>query len=122
MRVVAAVRERVRKRAARRRAGDAPVHHEDLAELADRDVVRLEIAVKDALAVRVRDRLADADEDVEHAAQRLGRGAGLARGVERADQRAQRAAADLLHREPELAGQEHAAVVDGDDPGAEGTP
>ena len=44
--------------------GDAPVDHHRLAELADQDVARLEVAVDDPLRVGVRDRLGHRDHVV----------------------------------------------------------
>ena len=40
---------------------EAPVDHDGLAELADQHVRRLEVAMDDALAVRVRERIGDRD-------------------------------------------------------------
>ena len=56
---------------ARRLGGSAqslrqpPVHHEDLSERADHDVLGLEVAMQDAAVVRERDRLDDALKDAE---------------------------------------------------------
>src|SRR6185295_8129078 len=49
------------------RPRDAPVEDVDLAEVAEHDVRRLEIAVHDAAAVRELDREADVDERAQHA-------------------------------------------------------
>ena len=48
--------------AAAHRLGQAPVDHQGLAVLADDDVARLDVAVQDAPAVGVVDRVADVDE------------------------------------------------------------
>ena len=42
---------------------DAPVHHVDLAEAADHDVLRLQVAMHDAVRVREGDGIQDASED-----------------------------------------------------------
>ena len=100
----------------------APVHHQHLAELADHEVVGLEIAVHHPAAVGERDRLADAREGVEEAAERPPRGrleeaVGPGGAVDLVDDRAQGAPAHLFHREPEPPVAELALVVDGDDAG-----
>src|SRR5437868_691539 len=48
---------------------ESPVHHADLAEGAHHDVRRLQVAMDDATAVRVRERLADLLEDRDEAAE-----------------------------------------------------
>ncbi|MFT3770046.1 MAG: hypothetical protein QM820_31850 [Minicystis sp.] len=101
-------------------AGQAPVHHQDLAELADHEVVGLEIAVHHAAAVGEGDRLGDAREAVEQAAERppagrLDEGAGVRGAVHLVDDGAHRPAADLLHGEPEAAVAQLALIVDRDD-------
>jgi hypothetical protein len=45
--------------------GHAPVEHQRLAERAEHDVVRLQVAVDDAAVVRVGHRLAHLDEDLQ---------------------------------------------------------
>ena len=45
--------------------GDSPVHHIDLAEVADHDVLRLDIAVDHAPAVGEGHRIADLAEDLQ---------------------------------------------------------
>ena len=57
--------------------GQAPVDDDRLAEGADQDVARLEVAVDDALVVRVRDRLGDGD-DVRQQRQPIGARVGVA--------------------------------------------
>ncbi|XXS73118.1 hypothetical protein WMF43_06435 [Sorangium sp. So ce131] len=101
---------------------EAPVHHQRLAQLADHEVVGLEITVDDAAAVRVGHRLADAREGVDEAAEgpargRLPEALWPRSGVDFVDDVAERAAADLAHREPEATVLEPAAVVDRDDAG-----
>ena len=101
-------------------AGQAPVHHQDLAELADHEVVGLEVAVHHAAAVGEGHGLADAGEGVEEAAERppggrLHEAVGPGRLVHLFDDGAQGAAAHLLHGEPEAGVGQHAVIVDGDD-------
>ncbi|MEZ4431529.1 MAG: hypothetical protein R3F65_03890 [bacterium] len=95
-------------------AGDAPVEHEDLAEDAEHDVGRLEVAVHDAMDVGVGDGAGDAAEGVDEAAE--GRGVGFA-GEVVVHHLVERAAADAAHGEPGAAVGELAAVVYGDDAG-----
>jgi hypothetical protein len=71
-------------------AREAPVHDHRLAERADEDVVRLQVAVDDPLPVRVRDRLGHRDEVGEEREAR-GEGGGVA------EDGLQRAALDELH-------------------------
>ena len=73
-----------------------------------------------AAIVGVGDRLRDAREGVDEAAERpaslgLAEAVGPRRGVDRVDDLAQGPAADLLHREPEAAIVELSLIVDGDD-------
>ncbi len=100
----------------------APVHHQDLAELADHEVLGLEVAMDDPAAVGVADGLADARERVHEPAKRpprrrLAEPFGARRRVDLGDDLAEGATAHLLHREPEAPVGELAAIVDGDDPG-----
>jgi hypothetical protein len=44
---------------------EAPVHQVDLAEIADHDVGRFEIAVHDPAMVRIRERVADLEQDLD---------------------------------------------------------
>ena len=74
--------------------GEAPVHDLHLAEGADHDVRRLEVAVDHAAGVGVGDRLADLLEDREEAAPRSSAGVGPL-----VEQRGERAAVDQLHGE-----------------------
>jgi hypothetical protein len=130
-----------RLRGRRRRLADhlrqPPVHDERLAERADHDVRRLQVAVDDPLRVRVADRLADGGEALQQLPQGdppgvAGRrrvrgpavGAGLA--VEPVDDLAERRPGDEPHgvaRPPVAVGDEaedgdHAGVVEpGGDPG-----
>ena len=62
------------------RLGQAPVDHQRLAVLADDHVARLDVAVQDAPAVGVVDRVADVDEPPQELAQlqRAGTGIGVA--------------------------------------------
>jgi hypothetical protein len=85
--------------------GQAPVDDLGLAELADHDVSRLEIAVDDAVAMGVADRVARRDVRAEPAEAGLGRGGGVV-GAE------ELAAADQAHRveQPAIGGA--AGVVD----------
>jgi hypothetical protein len=55
--------------------GEPPVHDLDLAEGAHQDVARLEVAVDDPLAVRVRHRLARLLKDAQQARQVVARSA-----------------------------------------------
>jgi hypothetical protein len=102
--------------------GDPPVHHLHLTELADHDVVRLEVPVDDAAAVGVGHRLArrleGVDDPVEREAAVLARrpGAALDPGVQGTDDLLEGPAADQAHREPE-APPGAALVEDRGDPG-----
>ena len=51
--------------------GQAPVHDVDLAEVADHDVGRLQVAVDHAARMGIGQGIADADEDVQQPAQRV---------------------------------------------------
>jgi hypothetical protein len=88
--------------------GEAPVDHDGLAERADEHVGGLEIAVDDALAVGVRDRVGHGDH-VRQEGQALARRWGVADDV------VERAARDELHRVERLARRPAPDVVDGDD-------
>jgi hypothetical protein len=72
---------------------DAPIEHIDLAERADHHVFRLQIAMKDAAAVREFDGTADFDEGLQV------RGELVLRRRTRAQHVDPRAALDALHRE-----------------------
>ena len=52
------------------RLGQAPVHHQGLAVLAQHDVARLQVAVQHPAAVGVRDRVADVEEAAQQLPQR----------------------------------------------------
>ncbi len=84
------------------RLGEPPVDHERLAEPAEHDVVGLEVAVHDAAAVRVGDRVAGVDQAAQQPAEgdlapaRLARGVLL--GVEPLDRAAEGLALDQPHR------------------------
>ena len=90
--------------------GQAPVHDLDLAEAADHDVRRLQVAVDHAPRVGVGHRLADLLEDREESHPVL------VRAPARRQQRRQGAAPDQLHRDEQPAVGEPAQLVDRDDP------
>ncbi len=90
--------------------GQSPVHHLDLAEAADHDVRRLQVAVDHAPRVGIGHRLADLLEDRQEPRPVLGRVlAGLQEGR-------QRAALDQLHGDEQPAVGEPSQLVDRDDP------
>ena len=91
---------------------DAPVEHVDLAELADHDVLRLQIPVNDAAAVRVVDGEAHLSQNAEHLRERRLRA--VRRGVVVED-RAEGAALDDAHRVARLGVALGGEVVDRDD-------
>ncbi len=79
-------------------AGAAPVQHQHLAEIADQDVVRLDVLMDDALVVSVGDRIADVDEGADDGVE--ARDAGISARRRRCrDAFAQRASVDLAHAE-----------------------
>jgi hypothetical protein len=96
--------------------GDAPIHHQDFAEVADHDVGGLQVAVDDAARVGVRNGLTDVEKDVEETpepdfAERLwvrGRLALLEKALERL-------AANELHRVVRAAFRIDPEIVNGDD-------
>ena len=88
-------------------ARDAPVEHVDLAEVAEHDVRRLEIAMDDAARVRELDREADVDERAQAAA-------AAGRRLRRARLR-ERDAGEPLHREVRPAVRVGAELVHRDD-------
>ena len=90
------------------RARDPPVEHVDLAEVAEHDVRRLEIAVDDALRERELDRETHVRERAQQATPRRDRILGLA-----VQQRAQHGAREALHHEERLARAVDAEIVDG---------
>jgi hypothetical protein len=90
--------------------GEAPVDDDGLAELADEDVGGLEVAVDDALAVGVGDRLGDG----EHVGQER---RGVRGGLAPADEVGEGAPGDELHRVEGLAVGPASGLVDGDDRG-----
>ena len=92
---------------------EAPVHHVHLAEGAHHHVVRLEVAVDHAPAVREGQRLARALEHAEHAPGAPARIAGRAA----LEDLRERHALDQLHREVGAAVLVHADLVHGHDPG-----
>src|SRR5262249_32842794 len=98
--------------------GQSPVEHDHFAETAQDDVVALEIAVDDAAAVRVSDRVADGDKGIQ--AHRPLERVGLARPpllVIGAGRLAERAALDEAHRVERLPVSLAAdQLVDWDDP------
>ena len=100
-------RDRTRFVTRRQRLGNPPVHHHDLAERSDHDVVRLQIPVQDASRVSERHRLADTFEDL----QPLGEIAMMA------DVFRQCPAVDSLHDVEQPAVGQPADVVDGHDAG-----
>gem|GEM_PF-4482665 len=57
--------------AAAKQLGNAPVHDQDLTELADHDVLRLQVAVDDVAGVREGQRVADFAKDGEQTIQRV---------------------------------------------------
>jgi hypothetical protein len=104
-RIGGAIRRRAREREI---LGDAPVDHHRLAEGSHEHVVRLEITVDDAAAVRVRDGLRHVD-DVGQEREALGERA-LAR-----DGLLERSARDELHRVEDLPARPPRGVVERDD-------
>ena len=88
---------------------EPPVDHDGLAERADEHVRRLEIAVDDALAVRVRERVGDGD-DVRQEREPL-----LERRPRARDRRLERSPVDELHRVERLAVRPAPGLVDRDD-------
>ncbi|MEZ5302717.1 MAG: hypothetical protein R3F11_19080 [Verrucomicrobiales bacterium] len=74
--------------------GDAPIHDVNFAEGADHDVRRLEVAVHDALAMGIGDRLAHPDQDAGRPAQ----APALAALAGKAEDLAEFAPADETHR------------------------
>ena len=102
------------------RLGQAPVDHQRLAVLADDDVARLDVAVQDAAAVGVVDRVADVDEPPQELAQlqRPAAGVGLQRlvGVEALDGLLEAVALDEPHGVVGPAVAVGAQAVDRDDP------
>ncbi len=84
------------------RPGQAPVHHERLPVLPQHHVAGLEVAMQDAAAVGVGDRLADVDESAQQAAELeagiVGRRPGGPRPVEAVDGLLEAVAADESHR------------------------
>ncbi len=69
-RTIRGIESRGRRRLWRRdRLGEPPVDHEGFAEPAEHDVVGLEVAVDDAAAVRVGDRVAGVDQAAEQPAE-----------------------------------------------------
>ena len=86
--------------------GEAPVHDLDLAEAADHDVRRLQVAVDHALRVGVGDRLADLLEDGEEPRPVL------VGASSRRQERRQRAAPHQLHRDEQPAVGQPAQLVD----------
>ena len=75
-----------------RRLGQAPVDDQGLAVGAEHDVGRLEVAVQDAPAVGIGDRVADVDEPAQQLAQLQGP---LARAAGRPSARVERSMASL---------------------------
>ena len=90
------------------RLGDAPIDHQRLAEAGDHDVRRLQIAMDDAVAMRIGHRIRRG-EHVRHQRQPLLQ----RRRVE--DQLLERAARDQLHRVERLARGQPSRLVDGHD-------
>ena len=78
---------------------EAPVRHQDLAEIADHHVARLQVAVDDAAAVRERDCVADRLEHFEMTLESVVRARSRSASVFRMEQRVPGDAADQLHRE-----------------------
>ena len=97
--------------------GESPVEHERLAELADHDVERFEIAVQDSLVVSEPNRLTDRDELSQQSSEpQLPLGAAARQGVHRVDRLFHIAALEQLHgikRSPVFP---KADVVDRNDP------
>ena len=96
--------------APRQDLGQAPVHHLHLAEAADHDVRRLEIAVDHSPGVRVRHRLRHLEEDGEQPRPVVPRPATVAEDL------GQGTALDQLHGEERPAIGEGAELVDRHDP------
>jgi hypothetical protein len=98
--------------AALRVSGDSrepPVHQVDATERVDHHVLRLDVAMHDALAVREGDRIADLHQDLEQIAERLG----IARHRGGRDLLRERPSAQDLHRKIRLV--LHDEIVDGHD-------
>ena len=99
--------------------GQAPVEDDDLAEVAEDDVVALEVAVQDAARMGVGNGVADGDERGQqaHEVQRLGLPLGPF-GMVGVDGAGERAAADEPHRVERLVGVcPGSQLVDRHDPG-----
>ena len=96
---------------ARDQRGDAPVDQVHLAERSDHHVLGLDVAVDDAAAVRVRDRVADVQEDVQHPVEGVAV-VGQARRVPQHIE--QRLPANQPHREARAAA-DHRQLVNRDD-------
>ncbi len=81
--------------------GATPVDEQDLAEVAEHDVVGLDVLVDDASLVGVGERLANADEDADHGIGIVERRLAFAELGE-GDDGSERAAVDALHGEEDL--------------------
>ncbi len=97
--------------------GDAPVHDHHLAEAADHDVGRLDVAVEDAARVGERERVQDAQRRSRPAAQRVAAVVVGVAGAEPVEDVGERLALDVLHHEEVAALLVDAHVVDGHDVG-----
>ena len=98
--------------------GQAPIDDERLAEGAQEDVRRLQVAVQDAPVVRVGDRVADVDESAEQVAEGERPRGGVARDgpvVEAFDGPLEALAADEPHGVERAAAVGHPQAVDRDD-------
>ncbi|MCZ7685073.1 MAG: hypothetical protein M5U28_42405 [Sandaracinaceae bacterium] len=95
--------------------GDAPVHEVDLAELADHHVLRLEIAVQHAAAVREADGVAHLHERAEVPLEQIALAEAIAHGARVVHQRRPVRALDLLEDDERRAVGADGDVVDGDD-------
>ena len=96
---------------------EAPVHHEDLTELAEHHILGLEVVVDDEAAVGEGDGVADLDQDPEVILEAVGLGPDsvlVALGVEEV---LPGDPVHELHRQDDLAGRVRAEVIDGDDVG-----